>query len=284
MSQSSEGFREDPPREAGPEGDPEQLVLDLDGFEGPIDLLLELARDQKVDVTQISILALAEQYLAFVQEARRRRLELAADYLVMAAWLAYLKSRLLLPQPEADGEEPSGAEMAAALRFQMQRLQAMQEAGQALLGRPRLGVEVFPRGEPEALPVKTTVHYDCSLYDLLRAYGIQRGRVSVSSLRVDPMELDSVEAAMRRLRRQLGAMPGWRTLSSFLPAGLASGLQQRSAMAATFAASLELCRDGHLEIRQESAFGPIFLRASRPSPSPAPGPGPEDDDGEPEPQ
>lgn len=243
-----------------PYREPVQLVLDLQGYEGPIDALLQLARDQKVDVTQISILELAEQYLEFVREARRLRLELAADYLVMAAWLAYLKSRLLLPQPSNEEAEPSGAEMAAALRFQLQRLQAMQDAGQKLLRRPRLGIEVFPRGAPEEMPVVTVTRFEATLYDLLRAYADQRGKVENSSLRVDPLDLDSVEAALGRLRRQLGDIPSWRTLSSFLPPGLGDGLQRRSAVAATFAASLELCREGRAEIRQDATFGPIYLR------------------------
>jgi len=253
-------FEEDRP-EAAPYREPVQLVLDLHGYEGPIDALLQLAREQKVDITRISILELAEQYLAFVREARRLRLELAADYLVMAAWLAYLKSRLLLPQPEDEAAEPSGAEMAAALRFQLQRLQAMQEAGQKLLRQPRLGLDVFTRGAPEEIPVVTVPHYDCTLYDLLRAYADQRGRVEASSLRVDPLDLDSVEAAIGRLRRQLGAVPSWRTLFSFLGPELGDGLQRRSAVAATFAASLELCREGEVELRQDGTFGPIFLRA-----------------------
>ncbi len=253
-------FEEDRP-EAAPDREPVQLVLDLHGYEGPIDALLQLAREQKVDITRISILDLAEQYLEFVREARRLRLELAADYLVMAAWLAYLKSRLLLPRPEDEEAEPSGAEMAAALRFQLQRLQAMQEAGQKLLRQPRLGRDVFARGAPEEIPVVTVPRHDCSLYDLLRAYADQRGRVEASSLRVDPLDLDSVEAAIGRLRRQLGAVPSWRTLFSFLGPELGDGLQRRSAVAATFAASLELCREGEVELRQDATFGPLFLRA-----------------------
>ena len=166
-------FEEDPPRRDA-DGNPERLVVDLGGFEGPIDVLLQLARDQKVDITQLSILSLAEQYLVFVREARRLRLELAADYLVMAAWLAYLKSRLLLPEQESREEEPSGAEMAAALRFQLQRLQAMQDAGKKLMARPRLGREVFARGEPMEIPVVDRPVYACSLYELLQAYARQK--------------------------------------------------------------------------------------------------------------
>lgn len=258
-------FEEDQPRaEDDAETRGAALVLDLDGFEGPIDVLLQLARDQKVDVTRISILQLAEQYLAFVQAARRLRLELAADYLVMAAWLAFLKSRLLLPEPESAEEEPSGAEMAAALRFQLQRLQAMREAGHRLTRRARLGIDIFPRGEPEEIPVVTTTRYECSLYELLSAYGRQHRRVETTNLRVDAMDLYSVEDALVRLRRLLGVAPDWHTLASFLPGDLQSGLRRRSAFAATFAASLELCREGQAELRQDSTFGPIFMRAKPP--------------------
>lgn len=259
-------FEEDPPHRDA-DGNPERLVVDLGGFEGPIDVLLQLARDQKVDITQLSILSLAEQYLAFVREARRLRLELAADYLVMAAWLAYLKSRLLLPEPESTEEEPSGAEMAAALRFQLQRLQAMQDAGKQLMARPQLGQEVFARGEPAEVPVVTTSTFNCSLYELLQAYARQQPDTRATSLRVDPLDLYSVELALGRLRRLLGVAPDWSTLVSFLPGDMDNGLQRRSAVAATFAASLELVREGQVELRQDGTFGPIFLRATTPEKS-----------------
>lgn len=236
------------------------LVLDLEGFEGPIDVLLQLARDQKVDLTQISILQLAEQYLEFIREARRLRLELAADYLVMAAWLAYLKSRLLLPEPEGE-EEPSGAEMAAALAFQLQRLEAMQNAGQELMKLPQLGQGIFGRGAPERIPRTTTATYDVSLYDLLSAYGRVKGSEQRShNLRVLSLNLYSVEDAVERLRALLGDMPGWRTLSTFLPADLRDSLMLRSAVATTFSASLEMVKAGKVQLRQDNAFGPIYLR------------------------
>ena len=257
-------FEEDPPLD-GDSGS-EALHLDITGFEGPIDVLLQLAREQKVDLTQIRILDLAEQYLAFVREARRLRLELAADYLVMAAWLAFLKSRLLLPEPESVEAEASGAEMAAALRFQLQRLQAMQDAGEKLMARPRLGVDVFARGEPGEPPVVTRVAFQCSLYELLRAYADLRTRGEAENLRVDPMDLESVEQALSRVRRALGTTPGWRTLMDFLPEGTHTPLQRRAAAAATFAASLELCREGEVELRQPQSFGPIYLRPAEDSP------------------
>ncbi len=238
------------------------LVLDLEGFEGPIDVLLQLARDQKVDLTQISILQLAEQYLEFVREARRLRLELAADYLVMAAWLAYLKSRLLLPEPEGE-DEPSGAEMAAALAFQLQRLEAMQNAGKNLMKLPQLGQDIFARGAPERIQKTTTATYDVSLYDLLSAYGRVRGSAqNAQNLKVLSLNLYSIEDAVERLQALLGNAPGWRTLASFLPADLRDSLMLRSAVATTFTASLEMVKAGKLQLRQDSAFGPIYLRNS----------------------
>lgn len=240
----------------------DQLVLDLEGFEGPIDVLLQLAREQKVDVTRISILALADQYLEFIRKAQRLRLEIAADYLVMAAWLAYLKSRLLIPAPESD-EEPSGAEMAAALKFQLQRLEAMQTSGHRLLRRPRLGREVFGRGEVEPFRILAKPVFQVSLYDLLSAYARNSTRAKATELRIPPPEIFTVEDALQRLRGLLGDSPGWRALSVFLPSDLHQGLLQRSALASTLAASLELCREGQLEIRQDGIFGPVFLRPRR---------------------
>jgi segregation and condensation protein A len=237
-----------------------ELVVDLEGYEGPIDMLLTLAREQKVDLTKISILALADQYLAYISAARRLRLEIAADYLVMAAWLAYLKSRLLLPEP-APADEPSGAELAAALTHQLQRLEAMQQSGARLMARPQLGRDVFARGAPEGLPRVLRPIYDATLYDLLRAYGDQRQRKEAAVLHIAPPELFSMDDALQRLSRLLGRMPEWRMLVSFLPPGLRGGIVERSAVAATFAASLELVRAGKLQLRQDSAFGPIYLRS-----------------------
>ena len=236
-----------------------ELVVDLEGYEGPIDMLLTLAREQKVDLTKISILKLADQYLAFIAAARRLRLEVAADYLVMAAWLAYLKSRLLLPDPQAP-DEPSGAELAAALAHQLQRLAAMQQAGARLMARPLLGRDVFARGAPEGLPKVLRSVYEATLYDLLTAYGEQRQRKESSVLHIEAPELYSMDDALRRLERLVGRIPEWRTLVSFLPGGL-RGVVGRSAVAATFAASLELARAGKLQLRQDTAFGPIYLRS-----------------------
>jgi segregation and condensation protein A len=237
-----------------------ELVVDLDGYEGPIDVLLRLAREQKVDLTKISILQLADQYIAFISEARRLSLEIAADYLVMAAWLAYLKSRLLLPAPEPD-DEPSAAELAEALAFQLQRLEAMQQAGVRLMARPLLGRDVFGRGAPEGMQLVSRTTWDVTLYDLLKAYGDSRRRAEPAILEIRAAELFSMDDVLARLHRLVGKVPEWRSLMSFLPANLRGGLIERSAVAATFAASLELARSGRLQLRQDIAFGPIYLRS-----------------------
>ena len=255
---SGQEFAEDEPR--GETVTPDQLVLALDGFEGPIDLLLTLARDQKVDLTRISILQLADQYLEFVAAARRVRIELAADYLVMAAWLAYLKSKLLLPEPEGADEEPGGAELAAALAFQLQRLEAMRAAGAKLMALPRLGRDIFPRGAPEGLEVEKTAVFQVTLYDLLKAYGEHKRRQETSTLTIRPLDLYSLDEALQRLTELLGALPDWATLSTFLPARADGSLLGRSALAAHFAASLELVKAGKIELRQDGAFSPIWLR------------------------
>ena len=239
----------------------ETFVVDLGGYEGPLDLLLNLARQQKVDLKNLSILKLAEQYLEFIQEARKLRLEIAADYLVMAAWLAYLKSRLLLPEPEGEAEL-SGEEMAARLQFQLERLQAMREVVDKLLARERFGVDVFPRGMPEGVTVLRTSDWDCSLFDLLKAYADQVGKPNITQLRLTPPEAFPVEAAIRRLVGLLGRMPDWASLEAFLPADLRSGFDRRSAAASTFAASLELVKQGQLLIRQAQHFGPIFVKGA----------------------
>lgn len=239
------------------------LVVNLGAYDGPIDLLLALARDQKVDLTRISILALAEQYLLYIEAAKRLRLEIAADYLVMAAWLAFLKSKLLLPPvPEEPEPEPTAAQMEAALRYQLQRLQAMQEAGARLFARGVLGRDVFVRGIPEGVPVETTEVWDVKLIDVLKAYAEHRNRSEKPVLRIVATELDTMEAAIERLSQMLGNMPipDWTSLQSFLPANLRDDTVGRSHVAATLSATLELVRTGRLQIRQDSTFGPIYLR------------------------
>jgi segregation and condensation protein A len=238
----------------------EQFIVDVSGFEGPIDMLLTLARDQKVDLKHISILALADQYLAFVAHARRINLELAADYLVMAAWLAYLKSRLLLPE-DSSGEQPTGEEMAEALQFQLRRLSAMQEAGEKLLARARLGQDFFKRGAPEEFASIYTTVFDATLYDLLKAYGDQQRKGLDPTWRPPELQAYSVEEAIQRLRTMLGVAVTWESLWRFLPPEIGTGTLAKSAFASTFAATLELAKEGRLKIRQDEVFGSIYVRS-----------------------
>ena len=251
-------FEEDKVKDRAGKG---ALVVDLEGFEGPIDMLLTLAREQKVDLLSISILELADQYLSFISEARRLKLEVAADYLVMAAWLAYLKSRLLLPAEETE-DEPSGSEMAEALAFQLRRLEAMQNSGGKVMALPRLGRDVFSRGAPEGVKILKTPVYDLSLYELLKSYGDQYSRAKEGQLlEIAPTEFYSVDDALDRLQLMLGKTPDWTTLISFLPDDISEPLVWRSALASTFAASLELAKSGQIEIQQGQTFGPMYLRS-----------------------
>ena len=236
------------------------FVVDLEGYEGPIDVLLEMARKQKVDLAHISILALATQYLKFVEAARKHNLELAADYLVMAAWLAFLKSKLLLPDM-GNEDEPTGDEMAAALQFQLRRLQAMRDAGANLMSRPRLGMNFFKRGAPERFKTKITTIYELSLFELLKAYGEQKRRKEgAGPMQIESFEIYTVEDALIRLRKLLGPIPAWQNLWDFLPEGLQDGLIIRSAVASTFAASLELAKEGRFTVRQNTTYGSIDIK------------------------
>jgi segregation and condensation protein A len=237
------------------------FVLDLDGFEGPIDLLLSLAREQKVDLARISILALAEQYLAYIQRARELKLELAADYLVMAAWLAYLKSRLLLPQTPED-DEPSGAELAEALAARLRHLAAIRRAADELMTRSRLGHQRFPRGCPEGLAVRHRSRFRLSLHELLEAYVDQRLRRAEPRLTLVAAPVFRVEDALKRLAGLLGG-PEWQNLLAYLPRGLSDERLRRSAIAAHLGACLELARDGVIELNQAAPFGPIYIRRKR---------------------
>jgi segregation and condensation protein A len=239
-------------------GDP-ALVVDLEGFEGPLDLLLHLARTQKVDLARISVLALAEQYLDFIERARELRLELAADYLVMAAWLAYLKSRLLIPQ-QGKGDEPSGEEMAAQLAFRLKRLEAMREAATRLVNRNRLGRDVFARGAPQPLVIDKTMAFEASLYDLLTAYASQRQRQSLSHVTISRRRVWSLADARTILTRMMGEMSDWTALDQFLLRYLSEPEERATAIASSFAATLEMVREGRLEMRQDGAFQPIYLR------------------------
>ena len=239
-------------------GDP-ALVVDVDGFEGPLDLLLHLARNQKVDLARISVLALAEQYLVFIETARALRLELAADYLVMAAWLAFLKSKLLIPkQPGEEGE--SGEELAAVLQFRLKRLEAMRDAAARLVNRNRLGRDVFARGMPELVIVEKRNEWSATLYDLLTAYAVQRQRQAIDSVKIARRGVWSLKDARDILIRMVGAFRDWTALDQFLVEYLATPEDRATAIASSFAASLELIREGALEARQEAAFAPLYLR------------------------
>ncbi|WP_082542552.1 MULTISPECIES: segregation and condensation protein A [unclassified Mesorhizobium] len=238
-------------------GEPE-LLVDVAGFEGPLDLLLHLARNQKVDLARISILALAEQYLSFVEKVRALRLELAADYLVMAAWLAFLKSKLLIPKQP--GEEESGEELAAVLQFRLRRLEAMRDAAARLVNRNRLGRDVFQRGMPEMVIVEKRNEYSASLYDLLTAYASQRQRLAINNVTIAKRGVWSLKDARSLLARLIGSTGDWTALDSFLIEYLASPEEKRTAMASSFAATLEMVREGSLEMRQQEVFAPIYLR------------------------
>lgn len=268
-------FEEDPPRnpDVPPSGthEADALLLNIDGYEGPIDVLLDMAQNQKVDLREISILQLARQYLEFVERAKALRLDLAAEYLVMAAWLAYLKSRLLLPREEGEEGEPSGEAMAEALQFQLRRLEAMREAAEKLMARPQLGQQVFARGMPEELKTAFNTRWQVTLYDLLKAYGDIKRRAEFSTYELPVFNIMSMEDAVSRLTRMLGNLPRsgphsvWTTLQSFMPENITDPLYYRSAMASTFTAGLELAKQGKIEIRQDGLFRPIYLRtANRP--------------------
>ncbi|MDC7789878.1 ScpA family protein [Rhodoplanes sp. TEM] len=237
------------------------LIVDVEGFEGPLDLLLALARQQKVDLHKISILALAEQYLAFVEEARRLRLELAADYLVMAAWLAYLKSRLLLPA----GSEPEGVsatDMAAALALRLKRLEAIRDAAAKLMSRPQLGREVFGRGDPEPIEEIKRPEWSATLYDLLSAYASQRQRQALAHVRMKKRNVWSLAEARSILQRLLGTVASeeWSVLDGFLVSYAVEPSMRPTVYASSLAALLELVREGVMDVHQPTAFAPIYVR------------------------
>ena len=241
------------------------FTVDLDGFEGPLDLLLELARRQKVDLARISVLALAEQYLLFVESARKLRLELAADYLVMAAWLAFLKSRLLLPAPPPDAE-PDASALAEALARRLRKLQAIRQAAELLVNRPRLGRDFFARGEPEAVEIRRRSVYEANLYDLLSAYARQAQKQAHARVRFKAREVWSLAEAREVLARLIGGNCDWTAFDEWLMEACLDPKMRRSARASTFSASLELVREGKIELRQERTFAPIWMRATSDSP------------------
>ncbi|TGD65269.1 segregation/condensation protein A [Tabrizicola sp. WMC-M-20] len=238
----------------------EALIVDVDGFEGPLDLLLTLSRTQKVDLRKISVLELAEQYLGFVQKAQSLRIELAADYLVMAAWLAFLKSRLLLP-PEPGEDGPSAEDLAAHLAYQLERLQAMREAAARLMARDQMGRDFFARGVPETISHHRAVTYEATLLDLMRAYARIRTKDEFRPFVMDRDQVFTMEQALERMRGLIGYVGDWADLTSFLPEGWESTpMRRRSSTAAHFAAVLEMAKRGQVELRQGEMFAPIQIR------------------------
>ena len=235
------------------------LVVDVEGFEGPLDLLLALARQQKVDLAKISILALADQYLAFIEEARKLRLELAADYLVMAAWLAYLKSRLLLPEANAP-EGQSAEDMAIALALRLKRLEVIRDVAQRLFGRPQLERDVFRRGQPEPIAHIKHPQYSATLYDLLSAYAQQRQRSALAHVRLAKRTVWSLAEAREALERLIGQSSDWARLDQFLLSYVVEPSLAPTVLASSFASTLELVRDGTMEVHQQAAFAPLYVR------------------------
>lgn len=238
----------------------EALIVDVDGFEGPLDLLLSLGRTQKVDLRQVSVLQLARQYLAFVDKAKALRIELAADYLVMAAWLAFLKSRLLLP-PDPEEDDPSGEDLAAHLAFQLERLQAMRDVAAKLMARDQLGRDFFARGVTQEVERVRKIHYTATLFDLMQGYARIRTKDEFRPYVMDRDAVFTMEQALDRLRGLIGFAGTWTDIATYMPDGWdADPARWRSATASTFAASLELVKEGKVEMRQSDAFAPIELR------------------------
>ncbi len=243
----------------------EAFLIDVDGFEGPLDILLTLARTQKVDLRKISVLELAEQYLKFVEQAKKLRIELAADYLVMAAWLAFLKSRLLLP-PDPTEEGPSAEELAAHLAFQLERLEAMRRSAAKLMARDQLGRDFFVRGVPETVSHNRKITYKATILDLMQAYAHIKTKDSFEPLHMRERDrLYTMEQALDRMRTLIGHAVDWGDLNQFLPDGWRDDPKfRRSATASTFAAALELVKEGKMEIRQDENFSPIELKTKAP--------------------
>ena len=274
MTENAQNFVEDPaPVQVPAEGEAvaattaDFLLLKLEQFEGPLDVLLQLARDQKIDLTQISILQLARQYLAFIDRAQQLSLDVAAEYLVMAAWLAYLKSRLLLPREEKNTDEPSAEMMAEALSFQLLRLEAFQAVAKKIKGQMRHQLTVYDRGEREKFAAATPDKYSVDLYQLLKAYGDITQRQTSSHYKPLTFPVMSMEDAMARMVKMLGRLPRagvasvWTTLTSFVPEAIKDPLYARSSIASLLTSALELAKQGKVEIRQDDTFRPIYLRA-----------------------
>jgi len=235
------------------------MIVDVEGFEGPLDLLLMLARQQKVDLTKISILALADQYLSFIEAARKLRLELAADYLVMAAWLAYLKSRLLLPEAEP-GDGPSAEDMALALANRLRRLEAIRDVATRMMERPQLNRDIFPRGLPEPVEEVKKPEWSATLYDLLSSYTTQRSRSALSRVRFMQRTVWSLAEARSALERLIGQSADWSRIDQFLISYVVEPALAATVFASSFASALEMVREGHAEIHQKGSFAPIYMR------------------------
>ena len=256
MSEISDTYSNSQPYESINNDD---LIVNLSGYEGPLDVLLIMAKSQKVDLMKISILQLTEQYLVFIAEVRKKNLELAADYLVMAAWLAYLKSNLLLPREET-GEELTAEQMAERLKFQLKKLEAIRQVSEKLMNLPVLGTNFFNRGMPEGIRLIRTPEYYLSLYDLLKSYANQRYKSAYSSMVIERPAVYAMEEALVRLQRMVGTAFEWVKLESFLPPEFSKGKNARSGVAGTLAAAMELVREGVLEVQQLAPFGPVFIK------------------------
>jgi segregation and condensation protein A len=268
MSAEILSFETGLPAEVVPDDEP-SLVVDVEGYEGPLDLLLALARQQKVDLHKISILALADQYLIFIEAARKIRLELAADYLVMAAWLAFLKSRLLLPDTTVPGEGPSAEDMATALANRLRRLEAIREASNRLMTRPQLNRDIFPRGVPESIAEVKHPKFTATLYDLLSAYATQRQARVLTRVHLAKRTVWSLSEARASLERLVGMAEDWSRLDEYLLAYVTDPAQRATMMASSFAAALELVREGTLDLSQQEAFAPLYFRKHIAQPVPA---------------
>ena len=256
MSEISDTYSNSQPYESINNDD---LIVNLSGYEGPLDVLLIMAKSQKVDLMKISILQLTEQYLVFIAEVRKKNLELAADYLVMAAWLAYLKSNLLLPREET-GEELTAEQMAERLKFQLKKLEAIRQVSEKLMNLPVLGTNFFNRGMPEGIRLIRTPEYYLSLYDLLKSYANQRYKSAYSSMVIERPAVYAMEEALVRLQRMVGTAFEWTKIERFLPPEFSKGKNARSGVAGTLAAAMELVREGVLEVQQLAPFGPVFIK------------------------
>lgn len=242
--------------------DDDRLLVELDGFEGPLDLLLSLAREKKIDICQVSIADLATQYIDYINDLKKHRLEIAADYLVMAAWLVFLKSKLLIPSEEELIDAPSGDQLAAQLAFRLKRLETMRDKGNELMARPQLGEEFFAAGHPLEREMITQFEYKAELYDLLKAYSAQRQRQASQGYKIKKREVWSIKKARTRLSSLLGVSIDWAPINELIAAFMGTEETQKTTVASTFGATLEMARDGVIEIRQSGPFQPLYVKTT----------------------